>query len=300
MYTRSTMYPGAMSYINVSSGAGTDVSVQSAASQNLWSTQGSTLKKKSSGRNSIALRLSEATVRSRALRLLSLGPFEGFRHPVGEIKLTAAFCYELQTSGKSRLHEYQLPLMYQQATRVTTEGKSNDRLPLLRCPHVPILIGECIRFSFVRCSFATFVRILRRREQTAIGYFQVSLGSTEDYTSSPKSTPSALPAFSQRFSSASGVSLAGFTGSAMSHRASPYSPAPAPPTAHTPSLSYLGNSPSADSPGGNATIWSNYDTGAALQQYGVVTASGNSASRARTGPSISAAASLSASEYIDC
>ncbi|KAJ4445979.1 hypothetical protein ANN_12665 [Periplaneta americana] len=38
---------------------------------------GSTLKKKSPGRNSIALRLSEATVRSRALRLLSLGPFEG-------------------------------------------------------------------------------------------------------------------------------------------------------------------------------------------------------------------------------
>ncbi|KAJ4446074.1 hypothetical protein ANN_12765 [Periplaneta americana] len=38
---------------------------------------GSTLKKKSNGRNSIALRLSEATVRSRALRLLSLGPFEG-------------------------------------------------------------------------------------------------------------------------------------------------------------------------------------------------------------------------------
>ncbi|KAJ4445212.1 hypothetical protein ANN_07013 [Periplaneta americana] len=38
----------------------------------------STLKKKSPERNSIALRLSEATVRSRALRLLSLGPFEGF------------------------------------------------------------------------------------------------------------------------------------------------------------------------------------------------------------------------------
>ncbi|KAJ4439598.1 hypothetical protein ANN_07726 [Periplaneta americana] len=38
---------------------------------------GSTLKKKSPGRNSIALRLSEATIRSRALRLLSLGPFEG-------------------------------------------------------------------------------------------------------------------------------------------------------------------------------------------------------------------------------
>ncbi|KAJ4452231.1 hypothetical protein ANN_03749 [Periplaneta americana] len=38
---------------------------------------GSTLKKKSPGRNSIALRFSEATVRSRALRLLSLGPFEG-------------------------------------------------------------------------------------------------------------------------------------------------------------------------------------------------------------------------------
>ncbi|KAJ4436859.1 hypothetical protein ANN_16991 [Periplaneta americana] len=40
---------------------------------------GSTLKKKSPGRNSIALRLSEATVISRALRLLSLGPFEGRR-----------------------------------------------------------------------------------------------------------------------------------------------------------------------------------------------------------------------------
>ncbi|KAJ4449364.1 hypothetical protein ANN_00762 [Periplaneta americana] len=38
---------------------------------------GSTLMKKSPGRNSIELRLSEATVRSCALRLLSLGPFEG-------------------------------------------------------------------------------------------------------------------------------------------------------------------------------------------------------------------------------
>ncbi|KAJ4431478.1 hypothetical protein ANN_20076 [Periplaneta americana] len=44
--------------------------------------QGSTLKKKSPGRNSIALRLSEATVRSRALRLLSLGPFESIKRAI--------------------------------------------------------------------------------------------------------------------------------------------------------------------------------------------------------------------------
>ncbi|KAJ4427547.1 hypothetical protein ANN_25195 [Periplaneta americana] len=41
---------------------------------------GSTLKKKSPGRNSIALRLSEATVRCRGLGLLSLGPFEGYNN----------------------------------------------------------------------------------------------------------------------------------------------------------------------------------------------------------------------------
>ncbi|KAJ4431770.1 hypothetical protein ANN_20375 [Periplaneta americana] len=46
--------------------------------------KGSTLKKKSPGRNSIALRLSEAAVRSRVLRLLSLGPFEGRHHPKSE------------------------------------------------------------------------------------------------------------------------------------------------------------------------------------------------------------------------
>ncbi|KAJ4427955.1 hypothetical protein ANN_23968 [Periplaneta americana] len=45
---------------------------------------GSTLKKKSPGRNSIALRLSEATVRSRALRLLSLEPFEGVSFQVNK------------------------------------------------------------------------------------------------------------------------------------------------------------------------------------------------------------------------
>ncbi|KAJ4427446.1 hypothetical protein ANN_25069 [Periplaneta americana] len=48
---------------------------------------GSTLKKKSTGRNSIALRLSEATVRSRALRLLSLGPFEGVLKPGDDVLL---------------------------------------------------------------------------------------------------------------------------------------------------------------------------------------------------------------------
>jgi hypothetical protein len=79
----------------------------------------------------------------------------------------------------------------------------------------------------------------------------------------------------------------------MSHRASSYSPTPAP--ARTPSLGYLSNSPSADSSTSSTALWGNYDTGAALQ-YGVV-ASGNSAgSRGRT-PSMSAAASLTASEY---
>jgi len=90
------------------------------------------------------------------------------------------------------------------------------------------------------------------------------------------------------------VSLSGYTSSSMSHRASSYSPTPAP--AHTPSLGYLSNSPSADSSTSSTALWGNYDTGAALQQYGVV-ASGNSAgSRGRT-PSMSAAASLTASEY---
>jgi hypothetical protein len=130
----------------------------------------------------------------------------------------------------------------------------------------------------------------------------VSLGSTEDYTSNPKPTPTALPAFSQRFSSAStgvtahgAVSLPGFTSSGMAHRASPYSPAPAP--AHTPSLNYLSNSPSADSSVGNTALWGNYDTGAGLQQYGVVASANSAASRGRA-PSISAAASLTASKYL--
>jgi hypothetical protein len=130
----------------------------------------------------------------------------------------------------------------------------------------------------------------------------VSLGSTEDYTATAKPTPTALPAFSQRFSSAStgvtahgAVSLPGFTSSGMAHRASPYSPAPAP--AHTPSLNYLSNSPSADSSVGNTALWGNYDTGAGLQQYGVVASANSAASRGRA-PSISAAASLTASKYL--
>jgi hypothetical protein len=125
----------------------------------------------------------------------------------------------------------------------------------------------------------------------------VSLGSTEDYTSSPKPTATALPAFSQRFTSASTgvtahgtVSLPGFTSSGMAHRSSPYSPAPAP--AHTPSLNYLSNSPTA----GNPAIWGNYDIGGALQHYEAVTSGNPAASRGRT-PSISAAASLTASKY---
>ncbi|KAJ4442058.1 hypothetical protein ANN_11924 [Periplaneta americana] len=65
--------------------------------------QGSTLKKKSPGRNSIALRLSEATVRSRALRLLSLGPFEG-NYAVCETELskpTVVLEAHTQVSGRA-------------------------------------------------------------------------------------------------------------------------------------------------------------------------------------------------------
>jgi hypothetical protein len=38
MYSRNAMYPSAMQYLNTSPGS--EVTVQSAASQNLWSTQG--------------------------------------------------------------------------------------------------------------------------------------------------------------------------------------------------------------------------------------------------------------------
>ncbi|KAJ4427576.1 hypothetical protein ANN_25224 [Periplaneta americana] len=62
---------------------------------------GSTLKKKSPGRNSIALRLSEATVRSRALRLLSLGPFEGVG--LGSVVgIALAFCARVAGSIRTR------------------------------------------------------------------------------------------------------------------------------------------------------------------------------------------------------
>ncbi|XP_021924257.1 transcription factor GATA-4-like isoform X2 [Zootermopsis nevadensis] len=77
----------------------------------------------------------------------------------------------------------------------------------------------------------------------------------------------------------------------MSHRASPYSPAPTP--AHTPSLSYLSTSPTADTSASNTTLWGNYDTGTTLQQYGVVASANSAASRGRT-QSMSAAASLTA------
>ncbi|KAJ4446263.1 hypothetical protein ANN_12957 [Periplaneta americana] len=56
---------------------------------------------------------------SRSMSVEELEDFIKFRHPVGEIELIAAFCYELQTSGKSVHNEYQLPLMYRKR-RITS------------------------------------------------------------------------------------------------------------------------------------------------------------------------------------
>ncbi|KAJ4450055.1 hypothetical protein ANN_01462 [Periplaneta americana] len=74
-----------------------------------------------------------------------------FRHPVGEIKPSTAFCYELQTSGKSCPQQVRTSFDV-----VTSDGslpKANQTigLPLLHNPHVPISVSKCIHLS----SFAT-------------------------------------------------------------------------------------------------------------------------------------------------
>ncbi|KAJ4446942.1 hypothetical protein ANN_13644 [Periplaneta americana] len=76
---------------------------------------GSTLKKKSPGRNSIALRLSEATVRSRALRLLSLGPFEGPPQP---------------------------PESWTGVLKATKEGPDCIQKPFPELPSLPEIVGD--------------------------------------------------------------------------------------------------------------------------------------------------------------
>ncbi|KAJ4426009.1 hypothetical protein ANN_27636 [Periplaneta americana] len=77
-----------------------------------------------------------------------------FRHPVSEIELSAAFCYELQASGKSG--PQRIPTSFDVPTSDGSLPKANQTigLPLLRRTHVPISINECNRLSFVRCSFA--------------------------------------------------------------------------------------------------------------------------------------------------
>ncbi|KAJ4447404.1 hypothetical protein ANN_09411 [Periplaneta americana] len=81
-----------------------------------------------------------------------------FRHPIGEIELSAAFCYGIQTSGKPR--PQRIPTSFDVPTSDGSLPKASQTigLPLLRRTHVPISIGECIRLSFVRCSFAKCVR----------------------------------------------------------------------------------------------------------------------------------------------
>ncbi|KAJ4428161.1 hypothetical protein ANN_24176 [Periplaneta americana] len=73
-----------------------------------------------------------------------------FRHPAGETELSAAFCYELQASGKSC--PQRIPTCFDVPTSDGSLPKANQTngLPLLRRTHVPISISECIRLSFVR------------------------------------------------------------------------------------------------------------------------------------------------------
>ncbi|KAJ4426436.1 hypothetical protein ANN_27250 [Periplaneta americana] len=61
-----------------------------------------------------------------------------FRHPIGEIELSASFCYELQTSGKSR--PQRIPTSFDVPTSDGSLPKANQTigLPLLRRTHVPI------------------------------------------------------------------------------------------------------------------------------------------------------------------
>ncbi|KAJ4429732.1 hypothetical protein ANN_21936 [Periplaneta americana] len=67
-----------------------------------------------------------------------------FRHLIGEIELSAAFCYELQASGKSR--PQRIPTSFEVPTSDGSLPKANQTigLPLLRRTHVPISISECI------------------------------------------------------------------------------------------------------------------------------------------------------------
>ncbi|KAJ4427432.1 hypothetical protein ANN_25054 [Periplaneta americana] len=76
------------------------------------------------------------------------------RHHVGEIELSAALCYELQASGKSC--PQRTPTSFDVPTSDGSLPKANQTigLPLLRRTHVPFSISECVRLSFVRCSFA--------------------------------------------------------------------------------------------------------------------------------------------------
>ncbi|KAJ4429126.1 hypothetical protein ANN_26127 [Periplaneta americana] len=94
-------------------------------------------------------------------RKLACSPQKKFRHPVGEIELSAAFCYELPTSGKSR--PQRIPTSFDVPTSDGSFPKANQTigLPLLQRIHVPISISECNILSFVRCSFAKCVRTFK-------------------------------------------------------------------------------------------------------------------------------------------
>ncbi|KAJ4443552.1 hypothetical protein ANN_05225 [Periplaneta americana] len=90
-------------------------------------------------------------------------PFQ-FRHPVGEIKLNAAFCYELQTSGKFRPQQMPTSLMYRKATDhyrrliMRSATLSTDRLfSVDEIDHSETVLGEMrprVRHD-IRCTFGS-------------------------------------------------------------------------------------------------------------------------------------------------
>ncbi|KAJ4426262.1 hypothetical protein ANN_27074 [Periplaneta americana] len=65
-----------------------------------------------------------------------------FRHPFGEIELSAAFCYELQASGKSR--PQRIPTSFDVPTSDGSLPKANQMigLPLLRRTHLDLVTSK--------------------------------------------------------------------------------------------------------------------------------------------------------------
>nr|CAD7444316.1 unnamed protein product [Timema bartmani] len=273
MYSRSSMYPTNIQYLNNSPNS--DVSGQTTASHNIWSSQvslGSEDAYTSTGAKTVS-----STLPGFSQRYSSGGggggsgvaTLQGFTSPhrSSPYSPTPAPAHASTLSGYSEAGNgaalwgnYDPSL--QQYGVVTSANSSGTR-------------GR-----------TTSVASL----SAAASLSAISLGSEDAYTSTgAKTVSSTLPGFSQRYSSGGGgggsgvATLQGFT---SPHRSSPYSPTPAP--AHASTLSGYSEA------GNGAALWGNYDP--SLQQYGVVTSANSSGTRGRTTSvaSLSAAASLSA------